>query len=533
MSKRREIVDSRGRVWAIAKVAWNEAEKPLKSQGAEAYHLSEPGAMALAQAGRVVARSERQKGGTTMVRLRISSFVGALVLFGCAASSGAECRFLRVGCAEGVAPENLAIRSDELGQIFLEFDTLDLHNYVIQDADWLWPSPAWETVRTVVGDGKRSAWLTTRTWSRTFAGACYEGARSVQQTSDGGYIVVGKTRYWGPTPNDVYVLKTDGRGREQWSATFGGPEPDAYAAYSVRQTRDGGYIIAGETVRRSVYADVYLIKTDGRGHEEWSTTFGGDRRDVAYCVRQTSDGGYVLAGETRSFGAGSVDAYLIKTDSEGNEEWSRTFGGVNTDCAFWVQQTSDGGFVLAGYTYSFGGPGADVYLIKTDSQGKEEWSRTLGGAGHDWAFWVDQTADGGYIVAGGTESFGAAPEQAYLLKTDSRGKQEWSKTFGTPQDKERACCAHRTSDGGYVLTGSRTSTADGWSDVYLVKTDSRGQEEWSRTFGGYWDDHGWSVQETSDGGYIVAGETVSFGNPIAVYLIKTDRYGNAPAVPED
>jgi len=167
--------------------------------------------------------------------------------------------------------------------------------------------------------------------------------------------------------------------------------------------------------------DAWLIKTDSVGNEKWSTTFGGSDWDWAWSVQQTSDGGYILAGRTYSFGAGSCDAWLIKTDSLGNEEWSRTFGGSDVEGAWSVHQTSDGGYILAGYTGSFGAGSSDAWLIKTDSLGNEEWSRTFGGSHFEHAYSVQQTSDRGYIMAGYTDSFGPGGFDAWLIKTDSLG----------------------------------------------------------------------------------------------------------------
>jgi hypothetical protein len=152
----------------------------------------------------------------------------------------------------------------------------------------------------------------------------------------------------------------------------------------------------------------------------FTKTFGGENTDAALSVQQTADGGYIIAGDTESFGAGGWDAYLVKIDGEGNEVWYQTFGGEAHDTAYSVQQTADGGYIIAGDTESFGAGGLDIYVIKTDGAGNEEWSQTFGGVGSDVALSVQQTTDGGYIIAGDTESFGAGTD-AYLVKTDGEG----------------------------------------------------------------------------------------------------------------
>jgi len=207
-----------------------------------------------------------------------------------------------------------------------------------------------------------------------------------------------------------------------FTETFGGEEDDR--AYAVQQTTDGGYIIAGRTESFGAGDwDVYLVKTDGEGNEEWYRTFGDEAYDIAYAVQQTTDGGYIIAGYTESFGAGGWDVYLVKTDGEGNEEWYRTFGGAGYDVAWSVQQTTNGGYIIAGFTTSFGAGSSDAYLVKTDEEGNEEWYRTFGGVALDAAFSVQQTADGGYIIAGYTDSYGEGGD-AYLVKTDGEGVVE-------------------------------------------------------------------------------------------------------------
>ena len=361
-------------------------------------------------------------------------------------------------------------------------------------------------------------------WEKTFGGSNYDFGNSVQQTSDGGFIIAGRTLSYGAGNSDVYLIKTYANGNEQWSHSFGGSNSDY--GESVRQTSDGGYIIAGRTLSYGAGStDVYLIKTDANGNETWSQTFGGSNSDYGESVRQTSDDGYIIAGRTLSY-AGSTDVYLIKTDANGNETWCKTFGGSYSDYSRSVQQTSDGGFVIAGLTYSYGAGNSDVYLIKIDVNGNEIWYRTFGGSYDDIGFGVQQTTDGGFIIAGKTYSYGAGSEKVYLIKTDAWGNETWSKTFdGSGDNYSRS--VQQTFDGGYIIAGKTYSYGAGYADVYLIKTDANGNEIWSQTFGGSYDDVGFGVQQTFDGGYIIAGKTYSYGAGYAdVYLIKTDANGN-------
>ena len=250
--------------------------------------------------------------------------------------------------------------------------------------------------------------------------------------------------------------------------------------------------------------------------EAWNKTFGGTDLDGASSVQQTSDGGYILAGYTYSYGAGSSDFWLVKTYSDGSKQWDKTFGGTDYDCIFSVQQTSDGGYILAGVTESYGAGNGDLWLVKTDSEGNKQWNRTFGGTDHDWAESVQQTSDGGYILAGVTESYGDGRTDFWLVKTDSKGNKEWDMTFGGT-DYDSASSVQQTFDGGYILVGETMSYDAGRTDFWLVKTDSKGNKEWNRTFGGVNKDGGHSVQQTSDGGYILAGDTVSYGTGMVIF----------------
>lgn len=336
----------------------------------------------------------------------------------------------------------------------------------------------------------------------------FESGESVQQTSDGGYVLVGSTmdKSW-----DIWLLKTDAHGNKLWSKTLGGDFADI--GHCAQQTSDGGYIVVGATMYGTSWEDVYqrggdqawLVKTDVDGNEVWNKMFWGNLGGVGYSVQQTPDGGYIFVGKTYSYGAGRSDIWLIKTDDNGNELWNKTFGGADTDAGYCVQKTTDGGYILVGETRSYGAGSSDVWLIKTDDNGNELWNRTYGGTSADIGRFVQQTSDGGYIIAGDFGSSGTIGADMWLIKTDANGNESWSKTFGSDVS-DTANCVRQTMDGGFVMTGSIGSRV-GESDVSLIKVDSNGNTLWDLKFGGSSGDEGQSLVQTTDGSYVITGYT--------------------------
>jgi hypothetical protein len=342
---------------------------------------------------------------------------------------------------------------------------------------------------------------------------------SVAQTSDGGYIIVGEGHTNDPDRTDVFLLKTDGKGNKMWEKTFGGPGDD-YGSGLV-QTVDRGYVIVGGTFSISKWDwDVYLIKTDLKGNKIWEKTLGGEDKDWGSYITRTSDGGYLISGTTRSFGLGSYNLYLVKTDSHGNKIWEKAVPeGL---CGSHIAPTNDGCYVIVGNTGFFGAANIDVYLLKVDTHGRKIWEKALGGSGDDLGNCVSQTSDGGYIIVGQTDSFGSGKSDVYLVKTDENGNLIWQKTFGG-QKVDEGHSVIETKDGGYLIGGITNSFGTGEYDydIYLVKTDAKGNKLWEKTFGGKGLNECRCVAQTNDGGFIITG---SIGGHIC--LIKTDSRGN-------
>jgi len=365
-------------------------------------------------------------------------------------------------------------------------------------------------------------------WNKTFGGSNIDVGYCVQQTKDGGFIISGYTRSYGANGHNIWLIKTSSSGTQQWNKTFGGSDDDEGEA--VQQTSDGGYIITGWTESYGAgMKDLWLIKTDANGVEQWNKLFGGSNDDAGTYVQQTTDGGFIISGYTSSYGSGSVDGWLIKTDANGNQQWTKTLGGLSSDGTWCVQQTTDGGYVLTGWTYS-SGPGyvGNVWLVKTDGSGTQQWSKAYGGDDADRGLHVQQTTDGGYIITGYTASYGAGLDDMLLLKTDATGTEQWTKTFGGT-GRDYGNCVDQTIDGGYIIAGYTLSFGAGGDDVWLVKTNSLGEKQWDETYGGTSSDVAYFVQQTTDTGYIVTGHTLSYGAGVHdVWLIKVEGNGTLP-----
>ncbi len=362
-------------------------------------------------------------------------------------------------------------------------------------------------------------------WSKTYGGAGTDiGTGNTVQTSDGGYAVSGDTDSSGAGGTDFWLFKTDAAGNMQWNKTYGGALSETCG--DMCQTNDGGYALAGNTVSFGAGGlDVYLVKTDAAGNMQWNKTYGGSGSEYALHVSQTGDGGYAMVGYTNSFGAGGNDYWLVKTDAAGNMQWNKTYGGNGAEIAYGVVQTSDGGYVVGGYTISFGAGGNDVWLIKTDATGNMIWNKTYGGTGSDYGYDMVQCSDGGYAMVGYSTSSGGT--QVYLVKTDASGNMQWNKTYGA--NTEIGLHAIQTSDGGYAIVGWNYLNGQ---DFLLIKTDAAGNMQWKQTYGGGGVDNGYALLQANDGGYLLTGNTNSFGaGGNDVWLVKTDAFGVLPYKP--
>jgi hypothetical protein len=281
--------------------------------------------------------------------------------------------------------------------------------------------------------------------------------------------------------------------------------------------------------------DAYLVKVDDDGNKVWERTYGGISSDVAHAIQQTTDNGLIFVGSTSSFPVGPGKVFLVKTDSNGDSLWMRAYGDIGgmgyaggADC---IQQTADGGYIIAGEIFISGPSGADSYLMKTDASGNVEWDVIYHWPDYQWCNSVLQTPDGGYIMTGKTALFSSPDEDLLLMKTNADGDSVWARTYGEPRPAEGGECGELTPDGGYIATGYTTGTADSSFSVYVVRTTASGDTLWTGIYEYGFPgqaEHGHSIIHTVvDSGYVIAGEcTRDFGNA-DVLLLKIDANGQA------
>jgi prepilin-type N-terminal cleavage/methylation domain-containing protein/uncharacterized delta-60 repeat protein len=338
-----------------------------------------------------------------------------------------------------------------------------------------------------------------------WGGTGTEDGFSVVQTSDGGYATIGQTDSFGVGSSDMFLAKYVADGTLSWSKTWGGGNTEY--GYDLVQTSDGGYAVTGITNSYGAGGyDMFIAKFTSSGTLSWNRTWGGAAYDQGRSIIQTSDGGYVVTGSTELSGAGMADTILIKYNSSGTMLWNRTWGGTGVEWGNSVIQTSDGGYAVTGDT-SICSPTCsyDATLVKYASDGTLSWNRSIGGSGSDYGFSIIQTSDGGYVIAGMTYSYGAGDMDAYLVKLNSSGVMSWDKTWGGA-DYDFNHSVTQTSDGGYVVVGFTNTFGAGSGDSFNAKYSNTGSLIWDNTFGSYrGDDRAYGVASTSDGGFVVVG----------------------------
>lgn len=363
----------------------------------------------------------------------------------------------------------------------------------------------------------------TLNWNSTFGGSEDDEGYAVLQTDDGGYLVLGLTESFGERNGDIYLVKTNSGGKLVWNKTFG-TRGGLEVGRSIKQTSDGGYVIAGSSNPTGGDIEMYLVKIDEDGTEEWSKFYDASGSDEAQEVIQTNDGGYLLVGSsTTGSGYWPHDIFVVKTFANGTEEWRRTIGGDKNDFGFSAREniSKDSSYLILGRTQSFGAGSHDIYLVSINQEGKIEWNNTYGGTGRDGGYSIVSVSGGDYVISGWTESYGSGGRDAYILKINPSGAEEWNKTFGGGGYDE-TLSVKETNDGGLILAGITDSYGAGEEDAYILRTDGSGAEKWNKTYGGSGYDGARDIIQNTLGDYIVAGYTAASPADMLLFSITEE-----------
>jgi len=364
-------------------------------------------------------------------------------------------------------------------------------------------------------------------WAVTCGGCYPDEAYSIQQTADGGCVVAGNTASFGASFTNMWILKLNSDMGIVWQKSCGGSGPDV--AYAIQETVDRGYVVAGKTSSYGAgSSDIWVLKFHSDGTTAWQKTYGGTDADVAYAIQQTSDGGYILAGETESPISPNKDIWVLKVNPDGDISWQKTYGGPWDDVAYSVRQTLDGGYILAAHTHAVDDESGDIWVLKLHVDGSTAWQKTYGGDDDDRALSIVATPDGGYAVAGATESYGAGSSDIWVLKLHADGSSAWQKTYGG-DSYDAGYAMQQTSDGGYVVAGWTSSFGVGYGDIWVLKLNADGSVAWQNTYGDADMNVASAIQQTSDGGYILTGRSYVSGEDGRDFVIlRLDANGQTP-----
>ena len=374
-------------------------------------------------------------------------------------------------------------------------------------------------------------------FSKVFGEYDAEMGYSIHPTSDGGYIISGATSsYWATDSlprrvalpahgvTDAIIAKIDRYGDPEWIKTYGGEQYES--AFNAKQTNDGGYFFTGynSSTGAGLY-DFWLVKLNNQGTIAWQKTYGTANADIGFYGDITSDNGFILTGYTVPENRMDKDIWLIKTDGEGNELWSHTFGDNLSQSGTFLQETDDSGFIVIGETTG-SSTQTDIILLKTDHNGIEEWRRVISEPGSDVPYAIKQT-NNGYIMVATTTSMGAGNKDILLISFDLDGNIMWQKTYGGPALEYGFDVI--LDDDGYVLTGSTSSYGTMFYDMWIIKVDLGGEIIWDEIYSGNNIDIGRAIINNQSGGFTVLGQTSSYGaGEFDFWVLKMDNNGIVP-----
>lgn len=372
------------------------------------------------------------------------------------------------------------------------------------------------------------------TFERIFGTQFDDGASSFVQTADKGYILVGSTTKQNQNYTDVYVIRTDKYGKVLWSNTYGGNYDDG--ASDVVQTPDSNFVIVGTSSSFGAgQAQVYLLKIDEDGNKIWEKTFGENKDVAASNIRNTTDGDFIITGNTKDTPDNSRDALLLKVDKNGILLWKKHYGTSDGESAVGITLTSDGGYIFTGSDANGSSGDFNVYCVKTDADGNALWTKTYGGPNWEGGSTIITTQDGGYMISGYTVSYGAGAEDGFLVKIDKDGNEQWHNAYGYVHN-DRFSSVVQMPDGGYLASGSTVNyfTVNyTYTDAYFVRTDADGNLVWSKTYGSDKNDNVGRILKADDGAYVTLGNTNSYGQSQDFYFLKINENGMITGVSEN
>lgn len=371
---------------------------------------------------------------------------------------------------------------------------------------------------------------TTKIFAKSYGTTLSDLVTGVRQCNDGGIIICGYTISSAFGDNDIFITKFDGSGNVVWSNLYGGSGNDQ--ATTIEKTTDGSFIIGGTTSSFSGTFDPFTLKINQAGVVEWTKYYRFWNEDYCNAVIQTSDGGYIITGYTNSFQIGGFDIYAIKLDQSGTIMWARAYGGSQNDFGNAIRTTPEGGYIIGGYTFSYGSNG-EGYILKLFGDGVLRWSKTYGGIGFDNIKDL-QNASNGYIACGSTSSFGLTYESAMVFNLDNQdGFAYWTRTFeGNGYGVANFSKIMSSGDGGFLLAGNMQDILANQQDITLVKLYGDGVFNFARLFGGVANDQSTSLAFKTDGGLLLSAKTESFGaGSNDIYILSL--YNNATGCLQD
>ncbi len=372
-------------------------------------------------------------------------------------------------------------------------------------------------------------------WDSTYGTIGRDEAGYMIEVSSGGFLMAGGSDAGTGTNRDAWLVRIDDDGNQLWNQSYARVGGYVERFWHVVECSDGGFAATGNAPADilSLNDDVLVLRTDANGNQLWNRTFGGSNSEVGWGIVEVSGGGYAIISETDQYGAGLADMWLIRLDANGNHLWNKTYGGSGVDTGFSLVETS-GGFALFGRTESIGAGGSDLWLVRVDASGNHLWNQTYGGTDHEWGLQIQELDNGDFGLSGDTLSFGinsGSYENAFFLRVTATGTHLWNHTYGGT-DTEYAFDFKELSDGSFVLAGSTRSFNVGNYDFYVMRTDANGNLLWNQTYGGAENELGRSVIALSTGGFMVFGQTATYGAGLEdFWLLKISDGPTTPTTP--